>query len=297
VIGGSVENLGLANVSIDTDVLQASAGALVGEATNATFRGDFSTGSLAGSGIVTVGGLVGTLNDSDLIRSHSTVVITTNNTTGSTANAGGLVGGCGLDWSTGTVATISRSYATGNVTMNSTGLHVGGGLAGEFGICAISESFATGAVSGEGNALLGGLASGPISTAATLVSNTYATGAVSGGQDARLGGLLAGNGGKIATSYAAGQVSLAVGTSGFTGGLISNQSTSPPGISHTVWDTQTTGQSSCIATGVTGATGCKGEKTRRLKSTLPAGFKPAFWALDPAKNSGYPYLINNPPPQ
>lgn len=296
MIGGSAENLGLANVTIDVGVSQAMAGALAGEAQNATFRGDFATGSLTGSGMVTVGGLVGTLSyGSAVIRSHSAVAITTNNTAGSTIFAGGLVGACGQDSAAGRT-TVSLSYATGNVTMLSTGFHVGGGLVSEIGNCEINESFANGAVSGEGNAVLGGLASYPTSTA-MQVSNSYATGAVSGGQDARIGGLLGGNRGKIATSYAVGQVSLAAGTTGYTGGLISNQDGIPPDIRRAVWDIQTTRQNSCIATGGAQPAGCKGLKTRRLKASLVSGFKPAIWALDPAKNDGFPYLVNNPPPQ
>jgi hypothetical protein len=292
-MNGTVENLGLTNVSVDAGT--ATAGALAAAVLHGTLRGDFTTGSLAasrsslaGSGVV--GGLVGTLSDGDVIWSRTNVAVTTTDTA-TTMTAGGLVGACGLD-SAGR-STISLSYATGNVTMLASGAHYGGGLVGQFADCAISESFATGAVSGEGSfSVLGGLG-GWSSSTASLVSDTYATGAVSGDDyNARLAGLLGGNSGKIATSFAVGHVS----GSGFTGGLISSELTNPPDISHAVWDAQTTGQGRCIATWDPDPTGCNGMKTRRLKSRLPAGFKPANWGLAPATNNGYPYLINNPPP-
>lgn len=297
-MNGTVENLGLANVSVDAGA--ATAGALAAAVLHGTLRGDFATGSLAASrnslaGSSMVGGLVGTLSDGDVVRSHATVAITTTDAA-TTMTAGGLVGGCGLNGAGR--STISTSYATGNIAMLSTGLHFGGGLVGQIADCAVSESFATGAISGEGtNSVVSGGLGGWSSSTASLVSNAYATGAVSGGQDARIAALLGGNTGKIVTSYAAGQVSLAGGTSGFAGGLIASEVTNPPDITRAVWDAQTTGQSACIATWIPDPIGCKGLKTRRLKTSLLAGFKPAIWALDPAKNNGYPYLINNPPPQ
>jgi len=293
-MNGNVENLGLANISVDAG--SATAGALAGAVLHGTLRGDFATGSLAGArsslaGSGMVGGLVGTLSDGDVIRSHATVAVTTTDTA-TTITAGGLVGGCGLD-SAGR-STISQSYATGNITMLSTGSHIGGGLLGQFADCAIGESFATGAVSGEGNSSVFGGLGGWSSSTASQVSNAYATGAVSGdASNARLGGLLSANYGKIATSYAVGHVS----GSGFAGGILQDSFTNPPDIAHTAWDAQTTGQSECIDAWDPNPSGCNGVKTRRLKSRLPAGFKPAIWALDPAKNNGFPYLINNPPPQ
>ena len=35
--------------------------------------------------------------------------------------------------------------------------------------------------------------------------------------------------------------------------------------------------------------------TAQMKEALYAGFDPSIWAIDPAINNGYPYLINNPP--
>jgi hypothetical protein len=35
----------------------------------------------------------------------------------------------------------------------------------------------------------------------------------------------------------------------------------------------------------------------QLKASLPEGFDPTIWAQSPSINNGYPYLLNNPPPQ
>ncbi len=42
--------------------------------------------------------------------------------------------------------------------------------------------------------------------------------------------------------------------------------------------------------------GITGLSDAQLKSGLPAGFDPSIWAQSPSINSGYPYLIANPPP-
>jgi filamentous hemagglutinin family protein len=102
--------------------------------------------------------------------------------------------------------TISNSYATGTVS----GTGNVGGLVGLSNSGTISDSHATGAVTGTSNSV-GGLAGGSYGT----MSNSYATGKVSGHNF--VGGLVgAANGNGINTSYATGAVS----GSTYVGGLV-----------------------------------------------------------------------------
>jgi filamentous hemagglutinin family protein len=131
----------------------------------------------------------------------------------------GLVGGSvrGVNYVGGLVgysyngSTISNSYATGDV---SGGDNIGG-LVGQNTNATISNSYATGDVSGGG--LVGGLV-GSNSSGGTI-SNSYATGDVSGG--GLVGGLVGSNdGGTISNSYATGDVS----GGGYVGGLVGSNS-------------------------------------------------------------------------
>jgi energy-converting hydrogenase Eha subunit F len=116
---------------------------------------------------------------------------------------GGLVGG-------GYGIIISNSYATGNVTGNGDSYGYVGGLAG-YGDT-ISDSYATGNVTGNG--YVGGLAGSGI-----IISNSYATGSVTG--NGYVGGL-AGSSGTISDSYATGNVT---GNGYYVGGLVGNGGT------------------------------------------------------------------------
>jgi hypothetical protein len=101
---------------------------------------------------------------------------------------------------------------------------------GAFNIGSLSQAFATGAVTGGTNTVVGGLVAvngalvpskfgdpGPVGS----IVDSYATGAASGGAGSIVAGLVAVNDGKIATSYAAGAVS---GSS--VGGLVAKNNSS-----------------------------------------------------------------------
>ena len=117
-------------------------------------------------------------------------------------NVGGLAG----DNLSGS---ISNSYATGSVT----GTDRVGGLVGSNVIGTISNSYATGSVTG--NDKVGGLVGSNYYSG--TISNSYATGNVSGNQN--VGGLVGHNDllGIISNSYATGSVS---GDSEYVGGLV-----------------------------------------------------------------------------
>ncbi len=130
----------------------------------------------------------------------SNVGLTNVNATGDSM-VGGLVG-----YKSG--GTVSNSYATGSVSGGTTI----GGLVGYNGGGTVTGSHATGSVTGS-ISNVGGLIGNNIGT----VSDSYATAVVSG--TSSVGGLLGGNFGTVSNSYATGVVT---GTSFSVGGLIGN---------------------------------------------------------------------------
>ena len=128
---------------------------------------------------------------------------------GHSDNFGGLVGA-------NRGGTITDSYATGPVSGN--GYADVGGLVGDNDAGSIVASHATGAVSGQGD-LFGGLAG----RNSGVIVASYATGNVSGNGYSRVGGLVGGNdsNGSITATYATGEVS---GRGDFFGGLVGRNS-------------------------------------------------------------------------
>jgi hypothetical protein len=185
-------------------------------------------GSVIGDGIV--GGLAGR-NDGTVSNSYATGTVTGNNA------VGGLVGR--------NLGTLSNSYAAGSVSGSSYvgGLagHINGGSNGT-----VSNSYAIGSVTSSGTNV-GGLVG---KNDFMLVSNSYATGSVSG--TARVGGLVGhNNAGTISNSYATGSVS----GSSYVGGLAGRNDGT---FSNSFWDSSVNpalagiGGSGAAQTGVTG---------------------------------------------
>jgi len=248
-----------------------------------------STGTIRDIGIVggaviggqDVGGLVGA-NGGTIVHSYSTASVGGN----SSWPVGGLVGTLG--GSEGVA--IRDSYASGAVA----GRKQVGGLVGEmYGAATIDECFATGTVtsseqSGPGT---GGLVGYQNDSDISVIENSYATGAVPGTTDYR-GGLVGQNktdNVAIVSSYSTG----AVNNSGSdVGGFVGANSSHA---SNDYWDTTSSGMTNgCngnLCSGITGLT------TAQFQSGLPAGFDPTIWAENLSINNGFPYLINNPPPQ
>jgi hypothetical protein len=214
----------------------------------------------------------------------------------STAIVGGssslIVGG--LAGYKGNGGIISDSYATGAVS----GISQVGGLVGQNN-GTISESFATGTVTATGqndndtDPSAGGLV-GFHHTPQALIENSYATGAVPGPANDRGGlvGMSKTEDVAIANSYATGPV----GNGGSeVGGFMGCEAGG--NFSDNYWDTQTSGQNQgngCYGGEVNGIAGLT---TAQFQSGLPAGFDPTIWAENPSINGGFPYLIANPPPQ
>jgi len=157
------------------------------------------------------GGLIGFSIDSNIFSSHSTGDISANSDT-SCLNVGG-VGGLAGNYGTNPGYIISKSYSSGNVTANCTSV---GGLVGSLS-GDVEEAFATGNVSGQNKA--GGFV-GNANGSNDTISNSFSTGnVISTGQASNvpLAGGFAGFARNIhiTSSYSLGTV----GGSGLNGGF------------------------------------------------------------------------------
>jgi hypothetical protein len=153
----------------------------------------------------------------------------------------------------------------------------------------IDQSFSTAAVSGADGAQVGGLIGFNDDIDGVLVSNSYATGAVSGGASAYVGGFDGDDeGASIEYSYSTGALT------GGSGSAVGGFSGTYGNFAGAYWDTTTSGADE--GTGSGNETGLSGLTTAQLQVGLPTGFDPAIWAENTKINNGLPYLIANPPP-
>lgn len=172
------------------NIISTTIGGLVGyNDISGTITHSLSTGTVRG--VVMAGGLVG-LNKGDILSSFSTSTIIGQH------SAGGLVGKIDS-------GSIIQSYSTGNVSygsFNPNGSHDIGGLIGwNHGADIISDSYATGDITGVGfNINIGGL----IGNNETTVVNSYSTGTVTGSE--YVGGLIGVNTGTIESSHSTSNV-------------------------------------------------------------------------------------------
>jgi hypothetical protein len=208
-----------------------------------------ASGNVTGGNNASVGGLVGT-GAAEILNSQASGSVTG----GSASLAGGLVGqGC---------CDIENSFATGAVRVGNLGK--AGGLQGLLEIGHVTESYATGSVTGQ-NAEVGSVF-GECCFANDFDDEVYGIGAVSGAAHATIGGVV-GYDGQQATWTAA------------------------------YWDTDTTGVSNPGqgAGNVADDPGLAGLSDAQLQSALPSGFDPHNWGQSAGINNGYPYLRANPP--
>jgi hypothetical protein len=255
-----------------------AAGGLIGGAAGAVTN-SYAAGNISGSAFV--GGLVGFDGFNTIDHSFASGTVTGID---SDTYAGGLIG-----MNTGT---ITQSSASGAVNCQ----FVCGGLAGMNGGSAgpstISRSFATGDVSADS-----GGAGGLVGTnLAGVITDSYATGSTLG---SGAGGLVASNevsGGSagIARSYSSGAVS----ATSYAGGLIAYDNFAGS-LRRDYWDTTTSGIANKDqgAGNMEYDPGVKGLSNSKLTSGLPRGFSPRVWTENPNINGGLPYLIDNPPPK
>lgn len=262
-VKGMIENLRLKSVRIRAWGTVNGVAGLVGF-NKGNLYGDEVHGIIVATGSSQAAGGIAGYNTGTIEQSSAHVSVTGN------ADFGGLVG-----WNTGR---ITLSHSAGNIS----GYLVGGLIGQNEG--PVSQSFSTATVTG---AEAGGLV-GSNTTDAYIgtIENSYARGAIGGSQS---GGFVSQNdldGPTISSSYSTGKVPLQGG--GFACGSY------PRDFADDYWNVTTSGASysECDQVNDQGVTGLT---SKQLRKKLPAGFDPKIWALDPKINSGFPYLIANPP--
>ena len=138
-------------------------------------------------------------------------------------------------------SSITNSYATGNVS--GTGNYVGG-LVGNFSYSSITNSYATGKVSGTGN-YVGGLVG---NFSYSSITNSYATGNVTG--TSTVGGLVGYSSSSITNSYATGKVSGNEFVGGLVGQVYKTSGTATISSSYSLGDVSGTAKSGSLIGGV-----------------------------------------------
>ncbi|PFH12288.1 filamentous hemagglutinin family protein [Collimonas sp. PA-H2] len=289
------QNFGKINNSFSTATVSASSnatfiGGLVGENSGGTINRSHAGGTLnAGAAANNVGGLLGGMQGGTVSYSYAT-----GNVTGTSNYVGGLIG---YSYGGGSATSvISNSYATGSVSGSS---YVGGLLGANYGFSGpstISNSYATGAVAG--TSAVGGLVGHNYGGAGgnPAISNSYATGSVTGTAGASFVGGLVGNnagagalGGTVTNSYSTGGVSAGAGSTS-VGGLIGNNAGTVTG---SFWDKTSSGQATSAAG--TGMTTANMQNQANFTSSTAANgnLNPAWdfsstWVI----SGGYPLLLS-----
>ena len=271
------DNVGLFTITQNAIVkdLTLSGGSITGGQGVGALAGQFNAGSITSvsSGVSVegsnfVGGLVGANQQLTAISLSSAG----GDVTGTGYAVGGLIGAL-------FEGTLDQSYATGNVS----GANLVGGLVGANGFASpggvIDQSFATGKVTGSVSQI-GGLAG----YSSKIITNSYATGNVTGtGSASKVGGLVGEleTAATIDSAYSTGLVSGASDVGGFVG--LSDDGASA--ITSSYWNTETSGQASGL--GDTSGGDVTGLTTAELQGTLPAGFSNTVWATG---TNLYPYF-------
>jgi filamentous hemagglutinin family protein len=263
---GNIQNLGLTNINYTftqsgspgcCTEIGGLAGFFAGALSNSFTTGTINT---SGSGNTQTGGLLGIARyDSSIADSYSAVNVN--------ASASSLaLAAAGLIAQVDQTTTVSRSYSSGNVSVNNTSgsvtLNYVGGLVGGFfsnnGNPVISDSYSTSKItisgstpSSQSSGGVGGLVGVSLvdNSKSTTIQRSYSTGAVSSVYSTNVGGLIGNNTGTVTNSF---------------------------------WDTQTSGQSS--SSGSSGAAGYKGMTTAQMMTlanfTTPAnGFVTSSWDI------------------
>jgi hypothetical protein len=222
----TIKNLNVVDAAI---VGGGNTGSLIGWANGGTYRNIHGSGTITGDGSG-FGGLIGQLTDNAgpalLTDSSASVNVTINS---GVVGVGGLVGYVGNG-----SATVTRSWATGNVTFTNASNGAVGGLVG-YNDGNISETYATGSVTGTNTNSVGGLVG---HHGFGNIERSYAIGDILGNDS--VGGLVGHQlGGTISQTYASGAI---VGNTN-VGGLVGNQSGGSATIENSYWDSYSTGQS------------------------------------------------------
>lgn len=255
----TLRDLNLTSVNIVAAGVDQPIGALASLSYGA-IQNVYVSGSITATGtFAKIGGLAGT-QLGPIINAQCDVAITA----GSMAQAGGLAGT--LDGATNQFAiVVQNSFSTGTITASDNSSV--GGLVGVSTGNVIVNSYSTASVAGGANSWVGGAVGMQESTVFDFgLRNVYATGNATAGSGSSVGGLIGSDsaGSSNADAY---------------------------------WDLDTSGVSdpSKGAGNIADDPGLTGLTTAEFQSALPAGFEASVWRESATVNSGYPYLIGNPP--
>lgn len=244
--GGSITNCHTTG-QVSTGSPGEKVGGLVGRLTNGSISNCHATGAVTGGGYV--GGLVGQLQEGSITNCYTTGTVT-NPGTGS--RVGGLVG---YQWK----GAITDSYATGAVTGRN---WVGGLVGSQQGTWpggSITRCYATGDVSYTGTPDYG-YYGGLVGDALGDITDCYATGAVTGTL-ANVGGLvgrLNHTNATITRCHASGTVT-GEGAVSYVGGLLGRLAGGT--VTASFWNTETTNQGSSA-----GGAGAMGRTTAQMQT-------------------------------
>ena len=252
---GSVTNLVLENASVSgTNFIGGIAGYTLGAVTDCTVSGSITY--LGGNGYkVFAGGIAGRAEAS--VDGCVTDLTVTVEDARAETNVGGIVGYLAYGGSQSEPMTLA---ADGRVTVSASDAVYAGGLIGRSSVrLYISDSYATGDVTGTGTgyvSCVGGLVGSGDST----ITDSYATGNVtSTGSDSSYAGGLVGNGVNTVTvtdSYATGNVTSTGNNNSRVGGLVGDGSTVTVTDSYATGDvTSTSSNGSSYAGGLVGRSG------------------------------------------
>lgn len=209
--GGTVKNLRLQNVSIDSvSSVGGVAGSLYGGLVPGVIENCSVSGKVKGSGMY-IGGVVGYVGGGTVRGCNTTCDVVSNG--GVNASANSQIGGI-LGYAIGITASVTDCYATGDIDG---GQRVGGVAGCIVGGVTMTNCYATGTITGE--SYLGGVL-GTLEAAKMI--NCYATGDVTG-TISLVGGVVGNSSsGTIQTCYATGKIE----GYGFLGGIAGNSPSS-----------------------------------------------------------------------
>lgn len=290
--GGALEGLGntISRLSIDDETSNDNVG-LVGTLESDALVRDIRLSRVS---VRAVGAekVVGTVVGESFGHVRGSYATGTVSASGTASYVGGLVG------RSESPGIIDYSLADVAVTVDGTAF-VEGGMAG-LSTMAISESYATGAVQGADDTIMGGLVG--FTGAFNNVSECFATGSVTGGDAATVGGLVgAGDtdgkvGSAIFDSYSTGAVS--GGPHAIMGGVIGVDSPKTRN-EDGYWDLDLSDVTdpSRGAGNIANDKGLTGLTTAQLQAHRPKGFSKRYWRASPGTNDGFPYLVNVQPPK
>ncbi|HEY6257494.1 MAG TPA: filamentous hemagglutinin N-terminal domain-containing protein, partial [Xanthobacteraceae bacterium] len=263
---GTIRNVGLTNSNVTTTgntqflgILAGANNGLISNSHTGGQAGNYSGAVPAGKITGAYGGLAG-LNDGKgaISNSYSTASVRiVGPTNGGYVDGGGLVGQ--------NHGSISFSYAQGAVSGQNTsneGSYLGGLVGWNRPGASITQSYASGSVTGAGSFTFSGGLVGVNENGASITAS-YALGSVSGTND--VGGLVASNFGTVTQTYATGAV-IGTGDKSNVGALIGSNGTNGS-VTQSYWDATIAGSTPGIGSNFAGIVDATGLSTADFMKT------------------------------